>query len=197
MLPRQQFFGVVNKKYPVILKSSRINLRGGSSDITEQQQQEANSVIISFDYMKQFMKDVFATYGIPPDRCETCAEVLVEADRRGIHSHGLGRLKPIYCDRMDAGILKPSAPIDVVTESDCTALLDGNLGMGLYIAPYAMQMAIDKAKKHGVGFVTVRNSTHFGIAGCEWNLILCEVKRTLSVALSVLSLATPCSHYYF
>jgi L-2-hydroxycarboxylate dehydrogenase (NAD+) len=122
-------------------------------------------VIVDFEFMKQFMMDVFESYGVPSDRAETCAEVLIQADRRGIDSHGLGRLKPIYCDRMDAGILYPNQPIDVITETDTTALLDGNLGLGLYIGPYAMQLAINKAKQHGVGFVAVRNSTHYGIAG--------------------------------
>mmetsp|Transcript_15442 Transcript_15442/g.23969 ORF Transcript_15442/g.23969 Transcript_15442/m.23969 type:complete len:459 (+) Transcript_15442:124-1500(+) len=124
-----------------------------------------NVKIIDFDYMKAFMKDVFLSYGVPEDRAETCSEVLIEADRRGIDSHGLGRLKPIYCDRMDNGILFPDRPIDVLKETDTTALVDGNLGLGLYIGPYCMQMAIDKAKKHGVGFVAVKNSTHYGIAG--------------------------------
>jgi len=90
---------------------------------------------------------------------------LIEADRRGIDSHGLGRLKPIYCDRMDQGILWPDKPIQVLKETETTALVDGNLGLGLYIGPHCMQMAIDKAKKHGVGFVAVKNSTHYGIAG--------------------------------
>ena len=102
--------------------------------------------------MKQFMKEVFLSYGVPEDRAETCSEVLIEADKRGIDSHGLGRLKPIYCDRIDQGILWPSKPIDVLKETDTTALVDGNLGLGLYIGPHCMQMAIDKAKKHGVGF---------------------------------------------
>jgi LDH2 family malate/lactate/ureidoglycolate dehydrogenase len=121
--------------------------------------------IIDFGYMKQFMKDVFIAYGVTPDRAETCSEVLIEADRRGIDSHGLGRLKPIYCDRMDQGIVWPDKPITVLKETDTTALVDGNLGLGLYIGPHCMQMAIDKAKKHGVGFVAVKNSTHYGIAG--------------------------------
>jgi LDH2 family malate/lactate/ureidoglycolate dehydrogenase len=121
--------------------------------------------IIDFGYMKQFMKDVFIAYGVTPDRAETCSEILIEADRRGIDSHGLGRLKPIYCDRMDQGIVWPDKPITVLKETDTTALVDGNLGLGLYIGPHCMQMAIDKAKKHGVGFVAVKNSTHYGIAG--------------------------------
>mmetsp|Transcript_27155 Transcript_27155/g.57097 ORF Transcript_27155/g.57097 Transcript_27155/m.57097 type:complete len:522 (+) Transcript_27155:155-1720(+) len=121
--------------------------------------------ILDFDYMKQFMKEVFLTYGVTPERAEICSDVLIEADKRGIDSHGLGRLKPIYCDRMDDGILFADRPIDVVSESDTTALIDGNLGLGLYIGPHCMQLAIDKAKKHGVGFVACRNSTHYGIAG--------------------------------
>jgi LDH2 family malate/lactate/ureidoglycolate dehydrogenase len=121
--------------------------------------------IVDFDYMKEFMKEVFLSYGVTPERAEICSDVLIEADKRGIDSHGLGRLKPIYCDRMDNGILWPEKPIDIITESDTTALVDGNLGLGLYIGPHCMQMAIDKAKKHGVGFVACRNSTHYGIAG--------------------------------
>lgn len=121
--------------------------------------------VVDFDYMKAFMKDVFLSYGVTPENAEVCADVLIESDKRGIDSHGLGRLKPIYCDRMDNGILFPDKPIDIVSESETTALVDGNLGLGLYIGPHCMQMAIDKAKKHGVGFVAVRNSTHYGIAG--------------------------------
>eukprot|EP00565_Helicotheca_tamesis_P006406 CAMPEP_0185730156 /NCGR_PEP_ID=MMETSP1171-20130828/8707_1 /TAXON_ID=374046 /ORGANISM="Helicotheca tamensis, Strain CCMP826" /LENGTH=466 /DNA_ID=CAMNT_0028399153 /DNA_START=46 /DNA_END=1446 /DNA_ORIENTATION=+ len=131
----------------------------------KEKKQKKEDVIIDFDYMKAFMKDVFLSYGVKPDRAETCSEVLIEADRRGIDSHGLGRLKPIYCDRMDQGILWPDKPIDILKETETTALVDGNLGLGLYIGPYCMQMAIDKAKKHGVGFVAAQNSTHYGIAG--------------------------------
>jgi hypothetical protein len=115
--------------------------------------------VVDFDYMKGFMKEVFISYGVTPERAEICSDVLIEADKRGIDSHGLGRLKPIYCDRMDKGILRPDAPIAIVTECEATALVDGNLGIGLYIGPYCMQMAIDKAKRHGVGFVACRNST--------------------------------------
>ena len=121
--------------------------------------------IISFDYMTAFMKDVFLSYGVTEERATICSDVLIESDLRGIDSHGLGRLKPIYCDRMDSGILFPDKPIDVLKETDTTALLDGNIGLGLYIGPYAMDMAIKKAKKHGVGMVFVKNSTHYGIAG--------------------------------
>mmetsp|Transcript_20395 Transcript_20395/g.42747 ORF Transcript_20395/g.42747 Transcript_20395/m.42747 type:complete len:442 (-) Transcript_20395:65-1390(-) len=121
--------------------------------------------IISFEYMTAFMKDVFLSYGVPDKEATICADVLIESDKRGIDSHGIGRLKPIYCDRIDKGILYPYKPIDMIKETDTTAFVDGNLGLGLYIGPHCMNIAIEKAKKHGVGFVVAKNSTHYGIAG--------------------------------
>ena len=123
------------------------------------------AMIIDFDYMNGFMKDTLLAYGVPEKEATISSDVLIESDKRGIDSHGIGRLKPIYCDRIDQGILFPHKPIDILKESDTSALLDGNLGLGLYIGPYAMEMAIKKAKRHGVGFVAVKNSTHYGIAG--------------------------------
>jgi len=122
-------------------------------------------VIVDFDYMQQFMKDVFISYGCTEDQADISSEVLIEADKRGIDSHGLGRLKPIYCDRIDKGILWTNKPIDIIKETETTALVDGNLGLGLSIGPHCMKLAIEKAKKYGVGFVCVQNSTHYGIAG--------------------------------
>ncbi|GMH73344.1 hypothetical protein TrST_g2398 [Triparma strigata] len=126
---------------------------------------KSSDCIIPFDYMTSFMYDTFLSYGVSPSNAKICADVLIEADKRGIDSHGIGRLKPIYCDRMDKGILWPDKPIDVVKETDCLAVVDGNLGIGLYIGPKCMEIAIQKAKKHGVGFVVAQNSTHYGIAG--------------------------------
>ena len=102
---------------------------------------------------------------VPAKEAKTCADVLIEADKRGIDSHGIGRLKPIYCDRVDQGILKPIAPITIVKETQASALVDGNLGLGLYVGPYCMDLAIKKAKECGVGVVVAQRSTHYGIAG--------------------------------
>lgn len=121
--------------------------------------------IIPFDYMQEFMYDTMIAYGVPEKEAAISADVLIEADKRGIDSHGIGRLKPIYCDRIDAGILTPYKPITIIKETETTALVDGELGLGLYIGPKCMEMAIEKAKKYGVGFVVAQNSTHYGIAG--------------------------------
>uniref|UniRef100_A0A7S1TC16 Malate dehydrogenase n=2 Tax=Compsopogon caeruleus TaxID=31354 RepID=A0A7S1TC16_9RHOD len=120
---------------------------------------------VEFEFLEEFMKDVFIAEGAPEKEAAIAAHVLITADRRGIDSHGIGRLKPIYIDRIRAGIMKVSAPMTVVKETDTTALVDGNLGLGLVIGPRCMEICLDKAKKHGLGMVVVRNSTHYGAAG--------------------------------
>jgi len=136
-----------------------------SVESSEEKSADPPAVIIDFDYMNDFMKDTLLAYGVPEAEATIASDVLIESDKRGIDSHGIGRLKPIYCDRIDDGILFPYKPIDILKETETTALVDGNLGLGLYIGPYCMKLAIEKAKKYGVGFVAVKNSTHYGIAG--------------------------------
>jgi L-2-hydroxycarboxylate dehydrogenase (NAD+) len=120
---------------------------------------------ISFPIMERFMVDVFKGVGVPEEDAKTCADVLITADKRGIDSHGIGRLKPIYYDRIRAGIQKPVTNFEIIREVPATAVIDGHDGMGHVIAKKAMAMAIEKAKKYGLGMVAVRNSTHYGIAG--------------------------------
>ena len=120
---------------------------------------------VDFETLERFMKESLMNFGVPEEDAEVVTEVLIESDKRGIDSHGIGRLKPIYLDRIDWGILNPKTKIDVVKETETTAVLDGNNGMGHVVSKQAMQMAIDKAKKYGMGMAVVRNSTHYGIAG--------------------------------
>lgn len=120
---------------------------------------------IDFDTMEHFMVDVFMGVGVPAEDARICANVLIAADKRGIDSHGIGRLKPIYYDRIKDGIQNPVTNFEVVKESPTTAVIDGHNGMGHVIGKKAMQMAIDKAKVYGMGMSVVRNSTHYGIAG--------------------------------
>lgn len=122
-------------------------------------------VWIEFDIMERFMADVFTELGVPEDDAKVCAEVLITSDKRGIDSHGINRLKPIYYDRIKEGIQFPKTNFEIIKESPTTALVDGHHGMGHAIGKRSMQMAIDKAKEYGMGMVSVRNSTHYGIAG--------------------------------
>lgn len=114
--------------------------------------------------IESFMIDVFQGLGVPEDEARICAGVLITSDVRGIESHGVGRLK-YYYDRIQAGVQFTTTNMEVVKETETTALVDGHHGMGHVIAFRSMQMAIAKAKQYGTGAVAVRNGTHFGIAG--------------------------------
>lgn len=126
---------------------------------------EENIVWLDFDLVENFMKDVFVKIGVPEKDAAISAEVLIESDKRGIDSHGLNRMKPIYYDRIKEGIQLPVTEIEIVRESPATAVLDGHNGMGHVVSKRAMEMAIEKAEKYGLGMTAVRNSTHYGIAG--------------------------------
>ena len=129
------------------------------------QDEYKNCVWMDFETLERFMKDALVCFGVPRADAEIVGDVLIESDKRGIDSHGIGRLKPIYLDRIDDGIQNPITKIDIIKETETTAVLDGNNGMGHVVSKKAMQMAIDKAKAHGMGMTVVRNSTHYGIAG--------------------------------
>ena len=120
---------------------------------------------IDFDTMEKFMIDVFKGIGVPEEDAKICADVLIWADKRGIDSHGSNRLKPIYYDRIKDGIQFPVTNFEIVKEGPTTAVVDGHHGMGMVIGRRSMEMAIEKAKKYGMGMVAVRNSTHYGAAG--------------------------------
>ena len=114
--------------------------------------------------LENFMRDVFIGLGVPKDDAKIIADVLITSDLRGIDSHGIQRCK-MYYDRIKEGIYEVKTKITIIKDGPTTALWDGNCGMGHVIAYRAMQEAIKKAKKYGLGAVAVRNSTHFGIAG--------------------------------
>src|SRR4030042_4070524 len=125
-----------------------------------------DSVIwIDFYTMERFMVDVFKAVGVPEEDARICADVLITSDKRGIDSHGINRLKPIYIDRIKDGILSPITKIEVVKEGATTAVVDGNNGMGHVIGRKSMAIALEKARTYGMGMVAVRNSSHYGIAG--------------------------------
>ncbi len=121
-------------------------------------------VYIDAKTLESFMRDVFIGLGVPNEDANIIAEVLITSDLRGIDSHGIQRCK-MYYDRIREGIYEVITKIDTIKEGPTTALLDGNCGMGHVIAHKAMKMAIEKAKKYGLGAVACKNSSHFGIAG--------------------------------
>ena len=122
-------------------------------------------VILDWKTAEAFITDAFVGAGVPREDAEICTDVLLASDRRGIESHGCNRFKPIYIDRINCGIQKPVTEFEIIRETPTTAVVDGHDGMGQVIGYKSMKMAIEKAKKYGMGMVAVRNSCHYGIAG--------------------------------
>ena len=120
---------------------------------------------LDFNTIEKFYIAALTKAGVPIEDSKIIADVLLEADKLGIDSHGLNRLKPIYLDRIKEGIVNPVTKVEIVRESPTTAVIDGNNGMGHVVGKRAMEMCIQKAKTYGMGMVAVRNSSHYGIAG--------------------------------
>jgi L-2-hydroxycarboxylate dehydrogenase (NAD+) len=121
---------------------------------------------VPFDLLENFMVDLFKSIGVEESEAKICADVLIQSDKRGIDSHGVGRLKPIYYDRIvNQKIQYPETEFEVVRDKGATAVVDGHHGMGMVISKRCMEMAIEKARIFGLGMVVARNSTHYGFAG--------------------------------
>lgn len=118
----------------------------------------------SVEALRRFCEAVFRHFDVPPDDARQAAAVLSAADRRGIDSHGVARLKT-YVDLLKLGRINPRPNIEVVRETPSTATVDGDNGLGLVVGPRANALAMDKAEAVGSGWVSVRNTNHYGIAG--------------------------------
>lgn len=120
---------------------------------------------VSWDKMKDFLVDAFVGYGIPKEDAIICADVLLESDHKGIESHGCNRFKPIYLDRIKAGILKPTTQMELLKDTVTTQVMDAHDGMGMVASYHMMNSLIEKAKVYGLAMGVITNSSHYGIAG--------------------------------
>jgi LDH2 family malate/lactate/ureidoglycolate dehydrogenase/quinol monooxygenase YgiN len=107
--------------------------------------------------------DLFERAGVREDEAQIVAHALVQADLRGMQSHGVLRI-PIYVEKIRAGGFRAGHKGTVVSESVGTALLDAEDGLGQVVSLRAMDLAIEKAHATGIGAVGVLNSNHFGEA---------------------------------
>ena len=119
--------------------------------------------LINYQELLDLSVKVFTAIGSDPADARSAAEVLVSADLRGIDSHGVARLSG-YIRLWEAKRVNTRPNIQIVHETPSTAVVDGDSGLGLVVGPKAMQVAIQKAEAVGTGWVSVRNSNHFGIA---------------------------------
>lgn len=114
--------------------------------------------------LQSFTLDLFKYIGCSKEEAALATEVLLSADLRGIDSHGIARLSG-YVRLWEAKRINAKPNIKIVHETPSTAVVDGDGGLGLVIGPKAMEIAMEKANKVGTGWVAVKNSNHFGIAG--------------------------------
>ncbi len=116
------------------------------------------------DALKSFCIQVFEKLGVPPQDARATADNLVQANLRGIDSHGVARLAR-YVNGLRQGVMLAQPRESITVETPTTVTIDAGAGLGQPVSHRAMMMAIEKAQAYGCGFATVRNSNHYGIAG--------------------------------
>ncbi len=125
----------------------------------------------SYQRLQTFAYNIFLKIGCPANEASLASEALLSADLRGVDSHGVARLTG-YVRLWEAGRINASPDIKIVHETPSTAVVEGDCGLGLVVAPRAMEIAINKAATAGTGWVAVRNTNHFGIAGYHARMAL-------------------------
>ena len=121
-------------------------------------------VVYKHELLEKFCLDVFQRIGFSKDESQIITDVLLLSDLYGIESHGMQRLVR-YHKGIEKGLIKLGAEPEVLFDTPISAVIDAHDGMGQLVGHKAMEIAIEKAKKNGVGIVSVKNSNHYGIAG--------------------------------
>ncbi|MBV6646230.1 MAG: Ldh family oxidoreductase [Cyclobacteriaceae bacterium] len=121
-------------------------------------------MVFSYDKLFEFTKSILTAIGCPDAGAQEAASVLLSADLRGIDSHGVARLIG-YVRLYEKGRINPNPKLSITYETPSTAVMDGDAALGLISGPEAMRLALKKAQEVGSGWVAVKNSNHFGIAG--------------------------------
>jgi ureidoglycolate dehydrogenase (NAD+) len=124
----------------------------------------SEKIRIQSSVLEKFARDLFVAAGLPEEWAQAEAEVLIWADMRGLGSHGVLRI-PSYIAWMARGLRTPNANIHVAAEKGSMAILEADRGPGLYIMRKAMDMAIERAREHALGWISVRQVTHTGAMG--------------------------------
>ena len=111
--------------------------------------------------VRAYCEAIFQGLGVPADQAEIVADTLVEADLRGVESHGANNMG-VYVSRLRAGHVRPRTEMRVLSDDGPVLQLDGGMGLGQVAGTYAVDRAVEKAREFGVAAVSVRESTHLG-----------------------------------
>ncbi|MEU0383226.1 Ldh family oxidoreductase [Streptomyces chartreusis] len=123
------------------------------------------AVRVPYPDLLAFVTRVFHARGLPEGRAGAAAEALCHGDLTGFTSHGISNLTRLYLPLLDSGRCDPRAEPRIVTDRGASVLLDARRALGLWAATEAMDLAVERARRYGVGMVSVRGATHFGCAG--------------------------------
>ncbi|CAK9817572.1 Malate dehydrogenase [Anthophora quadrimaculata] len=139
------------------LKFNSTILRMASSQTTDQ-------MVVPKEDVVRFITECLTKSGTTPEDGRTVAHHLMTADYSGHFSHGLNRMQ-MYVEDIKGKMTDPVAKAKIITDFQAVALVDGNNGLGQVIGKFCMELAMEKAKKFGIGMVTARGSNHYGICG--------------------------------
>ncbi len=117
--------------------------------------------LVAADHLRSHTAGILAAHGVPGTDAATIAENLVEADLRGVDSHGV-HLVALYVERLTGGHLRPVTSVSVIADLGATVRLDGGMGFGQLAGLEAARLAVDRSCDHGVATVAVRETTHLG-----------------------------------
>ena len=123
---------------------------------------EEDLVRVPEGHLRETVVSIFEKMDVPKDDCRLAADVLVTADLRGVESHGVSNMLRSYVRGYRDKSTNANPHWKIVRESPATASIDCDAGLGIIIAPKAMELAIEKAKKVGMGMVTMKNGRHMG-----------------------------------
>ena len=155
-----------------------MSLTEHASSVTEQ----ASKVRIPAERLRKFAQAVLERVEVPSDQAADAADVLVWANLHGVDTHGVRNLRPLYVEGILSGRKKAQPEFRIEHETSVTARVDGDRGLGLVAGPWAMRLAMQKAKDHGVGIVVVRNSHHYGAAG--YHAVMAVPENMIGVSLT-------------
>lgn len=122
-------------------------------------------VRLRYEELVSYVAQVFIACGLPVARARLAAEALCYGDLTGHSSHGLANLTRLYLALFDEARVDPKAEPQVVADRGAAALVDAHRALGLWAASEAMDMAVERAARYGIGMISVRSGTHFGCAG--------------------------------
>jgi LDH2 family malate/lactate/ureidoglycolate dehydrogenase len=123
------------------------------------------SVVVDYQELHAAVTACFTARGLPYPRAALAATALCYGDLTGLDSHGVANLGRLYLPLFDSGRVDFAADPRILTDLGACALVDSGRALGLWAAAEAMDLAVARARRHGIGLVSVRNATHLGCAG--------------------------------